>query len=900
MLRFRIESLPENMSIFFNILKLKSRSNGRSNDCRSLLSIIVAAGFALSFFASLPANAQQALCSVVVGTYGATDSTGWTSITPCTANDPPGASNIIYVSASIGSDTSNCGTLNGPCKTINYAWQTNTTGTLGVGMRNGHPDWLLLKKGDNFSGQTIGYASGGSTGAFPFSGYSAQAPAVISSYLPTGVTSSNPRGTGTGPRPIVNTLTKAYIQAGYPMTFGSIPGWNNLDYFAVMGINFYSIPNDPGSNLITPGTNPSYNSTYPNLTCMYFSAPTNWFLIEDNQFSFFAAAIITQGAQSVSITGAISGNTLTVTTVPSGFTGLVPVNSYNNNGQFDVQLRSGSTYYGTIIAQVSGTPGGVGTYTLDTSSASTGTQTFTAADSGAIHSIIHKNVTVRRNILAYQYGSPANWGAPQQFSTGMDFNSVGTLLLEENVFYNNGWYNGTIGNERNMYNHGAYIQANDNSFSVGSTTNVTTRGNIVMRSSAYGLWQRPGGLSDNNFFYQNGEAQGFGYGIVPINPTNIIQNNVILNSQGNDSSGNNPWGVAIYPTAYPVTVSNNLLAHSEGTNNYLGIGIGTQQEASNYPVNHNVTIQNNVLVDWPTQNNTSSTSLGVGVGPTGAYNNIYDWSSGQVNTVSGNTQFTGNTLSGLGYPDASRTLASYDSTIGGPGTVADFSSKVLSQSKDTWNTVLMAQSVNDYFRAGFGLAMAGASPSTPPTTPPPATPTGLSGAAVSTSQINLSWGTSSGSTGYYVFRNGTNLGATTNTSYQDAGLPSGTTYSYSVSAYNSAGSSPQTAPLSIPTLTAVAAAVPPSVAFTSPANGTAYKGNAAVNIAVNATDSNSKLASITISGDNRTLATCSNATSCSATWQGKKISRGTHIISATAVDALGYSATTSVTITELR
>ena len=76
--------------------------------------------------------------------------------------------------------------------------------------------------------------------------------------------------------------------------------------------------------------------------------------------------------------------------------------------------------------------------------------------------------------------------------------------------------------------------------------------------------------------------------------------------------------------------------------------------------------------------------------------------------------------------------------------------------------------------------------------PPPATPSSLSAAAVSDSQINLGWTDNAGDeTAYRVERsaNGsTGLGeiaslAANTTAYNDAGLACGTTYYYRVRAY---------------------------------------------------------------------------------------------------------------------
>jgi len=82
----------------------------------------------------------------------------------------------------------------------------------------------------------------------------------------------------------------------------------------------------------------------------------------------------------------------------------------------------------------------------------------------------------------------------------------------------------------------------------------------------------------------------------------------------------------------------------------------------------------------------------------------------------------------------------------------------------------------------------------------PSTPANLQATAISTSQINLSWNTSSdniGVTGYKIYRDGIQVADVSNTAYQDTGLSSSTTYSYTVSAYDAAGNeSSQSTPVS--------------------------------------------------------------------------------------------------------
>jgi chitodextrinase len=75
-------------------------------------------------------------------------------------------------------------------------------------------------------------------------------------------------------------------------------------------------------------------------------------------------------------------------------------------------------------------------------------------------------------------------------------------------------------------------------------------------------------------------------------------------------------------------------------------------------------------------------------------------------------------------------------------------------------------------------------------TTPPSVPTNLTATTISSSQVNLSWTASTdnvGVAGYNVYRNGSLVGTTTGTTYQDTGLTASTSYSYTVAAYDAAG-----------------------------------------------------------------------------------------------------------------
>ena len=86
-------------------------------------------------------------------------------------------------------------------------------------------------------------------------------------------------------------------------------------------------------------------------------------------------------------------------------------------------------------------------------------------------------------------------------------------------------------------------------------------------------------------------------------------------------------------------------------------------------------------------------------------------------------------------------------------------------------------------------------------TTPPAAPSGLTATAVSASRIDLSWSASTDAEGYKIYRNGVfyfdRFGGTT---FEDINLTADTTYTYRVTAYDSAGNeSAQSAPASATT-----------------------------------------------------------------------------------------------------
>ncbi|HVN26215.1 MAG TPA: fibronectin type III domain-containing protein [Candidatus Paceibacterota bacterium] len=113
------------------------------------------------------------------------------------------------------------------------------------------------------------------------------------------------------------------------------------------------------------------------------------------------------------------------------------------------------------------------------------------------------------------------------------------------------------------------------------------------------------------------------------------------------------------------------------------------------------------------------------------------------------------------------------------------------------DTTVVGSTTYTYKVQAFDAAgnVSGQSSSASATTPasadttPPSTPTGLSATAVSSSQINLSWTASNdnvGVAGYKIYRNGSQIATSSGTTYNNTGLTAGTTYTYTVAAYDAA------------------------------------------------------------------------------------------------------------------
>jgi parallel beta-helix repeat protein len=196
----------------------------------------------------------------------------------------------------------------------------------------------------------------------------------------------------------------------------------------------------------------------------------------------------------------------------------------------------------------------------------------------------------------------------------------------------------------------------------------------------------------------------------------------------------------------------------------------------------------------------------------------------------------------------------------------------------------------------------------------PSAPTGLSAAAASSSQVNLSWTGASDNVGvaaYDVYRGGAKIASVSTPSYANTGLSAATAYSYYVVARDGAGNvsgassmatattpsastttsttTPVTTSTSTSTTVALAA---PTVTISSPANNA--KVAKKVWISSKATGPAAiKSMKLLIDGKLKTSSTTSSLT---YNWFTGSTAAGSHTIKVTAVDAAGHSGTRTITV----
>jgi hypothetical protein len=161
----------------------------------------------------------------------------------------------IYVSSSTGDDAKDGLTPDTAVKTI----------AVGVKLlRDGFPDWLLLRRGDTWKDQWLD--------RWKKSGKSPTEPMVVSYF-----------GDMAAPRPRLNTGVKGALTA-YDSPNTTVP----VNYLAISGIHFYADKRDPAS--------PTYDAAATGNEGVRWLTKTDGFLIEDVVLEFYTGNITVQGS----------------------------------------------------------------------------------------------------------------------------------------------------------------------------------------------------------------------------------------------------------------------------------------------------------------------------------------------------------------------------------------------------------------------------------------------------------------------------------------------------------------------------------------------------------------------------------------------------------------------------
>ncbi len=329
-------------------------------------------------------------------------------------------------------------------------------------------------------------------------------------------------------------------------------------------------------------------------------------------------------------------------------------------------------------------------------------------------------------------------------------------LIEENVFYKNGWM-ASDRSDASMHNHGIYFSA--------ANDDAVVRKNIIADSSSHGLQMRGGGNVQDNLFVNNPIGLSFGLvngaSLKVGGVTGDVGGNVFLQSNDMNFANQRGWAIEVGNTKAGARIHDNVMAHNQSLGDFPAIILQMPMGPNNpdqSPGIRDLVIENNIVYDWKRAIGIES---GYKFGGSGiasinglvVRNNEFQMSqrNGLVNhpqalapgyeTWSGNKYFDtrdqgtwysvqrndqsfGQWKNAIEpsaqavrqpYADPNRTIQSYD------GSYSHFAAAMTAQSKDNWNPRYTAAGVIDYIRRGFaaGGSTPGNTPPPPPIPPPP-------------------------------------------------------------------------------------------------------------------------------------------------------------------------------------
>ncbi|MDB5333866.1 MAG: hypothetical protein JWP03_5017 [Phycisphaerales bacterium] len=338
-----------------------------------------------------------------------------------------------------------------------------------------------------------------------------------------------------------------------------------------------------------------------------------------------------------------------------------------------------------------------------------------------------QNVSVRRNVVIDSYSTTGH-------SQGMYATGVSNLLIEGNLFDHNGYNEKVAGAEATWYNHDIYLSSHN--------TGVVVRDNTISRAAGYGLQDRPGGIVQNNLFINDPVGMTFGLvngaSTTPGGVSGQVTGNVFIGGANIGTlQGGSGLIVGNVKAGGGTVIANNIFTHSVANSPAaITLSYGSNQTDPQDSVGINdISFKNNIVYNWTTGVEVDSGQKPGGTGLT-AFNRVsftgneFENLSGPAlkhrdpiytsqEKWSGDVYFaTGGWTSGgkavpmdtatltkaIPFIDPSRTIESYNQSVGGAASVSDFIAKSRLQSKQTWNTKYDAAGAVGYITKGFQLS----------------------------------------------------------------------------------------------------------------------------------------------------------------------------------------------------
>jgi len=354
-------------------------------------------------------------------------------------------------------------------------------------------------------------------------------------------------------------------------------------------------------------------------------------------------------------------------------------------------------------------------------------------------------IVIRRNLVLSNY---SNHGHSQG-----SYSHRGSVLLEENIYDHNGWWqqgrgNKKVGGGATIFNHNTYFT---------DCHDVVFRGNMFLRASSIGnKWTANSGpgsaynlVMDNNLYVEGeiGLSVG-GNKAGPLRFRNVrVTNNVFLDiGRARPTLRNLGWYMGIVDWDGGL-VARNLFLHqvSDEVNNVHAISLGSSTSKGRYHGKNvhcrNVTVRDNIVHGLKTGGYCLIVGQGALLENILFENNAFQLpglTSKLVRTVldmdgvtfRGNTYYsdaepgawfrvgsnnvgfeewvkrtgeTGARAKKVDYPDAGRCIETYMAHLGKEASFEAFVAEVRKQSKANWRAEFTADAVNGWIRAGFGV-----------------------------------------------------------------------------------------------------------------------------------------------------------------------------------------------------